>query len=163
MLILGDHGRHEHVGDTAIEKQVGHFLTPLFIWIDDSLRTAGNYRPRTVSAVASQVDVTPTILAMNGLMPQAAPFVGRDISCLLVRDCVQDNFAYVISPYGDEVIGLVDEKGILLFGLRTHVLTHLDFRLIPTDLNSSQRSDQICDIVSFTASTESAIWCSIVI
>jgi phosphoglycerol transferase MdoB-like AlkP superfamily enzyme len=135
VFILGDHGRHEHVGNTSIEKQAGHFLSPLFIWIDDSLRTADNYRPRTVSAVASQVDVTPTILAMNGLMPQFAPFLGRDISCLLVMDCVQDNFAYLISPYGDEVIGLADQQGILLYGLRTKVLTHVDLRLAPTETN----------------------------
>jgi sulfatase-like protein len=143
VLILGDHGRHEHVGNTAIEKQVGHFLTPLFIWMDDSLRKLGTYRPRTVSAVASQIDVTPTILAMNGLMPRVAPFLGRDISCLLMEDCVADNFAYLISPYGDEVVGLADQKGILLYGLRTKALTHISLGLTPTDLAVSEISDQI--------------------
>jgi phosphoglycerol transferase MdoB-like AlkP superfamily enzyme len=143
VLILGDHGRHEHVGHTAIEKQVGHFMTPLFIWMDDSLRTAGTYRPRTVSAIASQIDVMPTILAMNGLTPRVAPFLGRDVSCLLVRDCMEDNFAYLISPYGDEVIGLVDQKGILLYGLRTKILTQVDLHLAPIDLASSETNEWI--------------------
>ena len=133
VFILGDHGRHEHEGETAVEKQIGHFLTPLFMWMDDSLRTQSNYRPRAVSSIASQVDLMPTILAMNGLTPKVAPFLGRDISCLLVRDCVQDNFAYLISPYGDEVIGLADQRGILLYGLRTKLLTHVDLSLRETD------------------------------
>jgi hypothetical protein len=129
VFILGDHGRHEHVGETAIEKQVGHFLTPLFVWMDPSLRTPDNYRPRTVTTVASQVDLTPTILAMNGLMPRLTPFLGQDISCLLVADCLQDNFAFLISPYGDEAIGLADRDGILLYGLRTQALTRVSLRL----------------------------------
>ena len=145
VYILGDHGRHEHVGDTAVEKQVGHFLTPLFIWMDDSLRASAAYHPRTVSVVASQVDVTPTILAMNGLMPQVTSFLGQDVSCLLVRDCLQDNFAYLISPYGDEVVGLADQKGILLYGLRTKMLTHVDLGLGTTDITSSQTRSRIDD------------------
>ncbi|HEY7531836.1 MAG TPA: LTA synthase family protein, partial [Nitrospiraceae bacterium] len=134
VFMFGDHGRHEHVGDTAIEKQVGHFLTPLYLWMDDSLRTPATYHPRSVTTVASQVDITPTILAMNGLMPDIAPFLGQDLSCLLVRDCIQDNFAYLISPYGDEVIGLADQKGILLYGLRTEMLTHVNLALGSLDL-----------------------------
>jgi hypothetical protein len=80
---------------------------------------------------------------MNGLMPHVAPFLGRDISCLLVRDCLEDNFAYLISPYGDEVIGLVDQKGILLYGLRTKVLSHVDLRMAPIDVTSSQRNEEL--------------------
>jgi hypothetical protein len=133
------------VGDTAVEKQAGHFLTPLFIWMDDSLRTSATYHPRTVSVVASQVDVTPTILAMNGLMPQVTSFLGQDVSCLLVRDCLQDNFAYLISPYGDEVVGLADQEGILLYGLRTKTLTHIDLGLGTTDITSSQTRSRIED------------------
>jgi hypothetical protein len=129
VLILGDHARHEHVGETAVEKQAGHFLTPLFIWMDPSLRIRDNYHPRVVSTVASQVDLAPTILAMNGLNPRLAPFLGQDISCLLVEDCLQDNFAFLISPYGDEVIGLADRNGILLYGLRTQALTQASLGL----------------------------------
>lgn len=143
VFILGDHARHEHEGGTAIEKQLGHFLTPLFIWLDDSLRTPATYRPRTVSAVASQVDIMPTILAMNGLTPQVAPFLGQDMSCLLVRDCLQDNVAYLISPYGDEVIGLADQKGILVYGLRTEVLTHVDLEIRNTNFNPLQTDPRL--------------------
>ncbi len=145
VYILGDHGRHEHVGDTAVEKQVGHFMTPLYIWMDNSLRTPATYRPRTVSSVASQVDVTPTILAMNGLMPSMVPFLGQDVSCLLVQDCLSDNFAYLISPYGDEVVGLADRDGVLLYGLRTKMLTHVDLRLRVSDLTSSQEGSWVED------------------
>ncbi|HET6676450.1 MAG TPA: LTA synthase family protein, partial [Nitrospiraceae bacterium] len=55
VFILGDHGRHEAVGDTEFEKKVGHFASPLLIWMDESLRAEARYSPRTVSAVASQV------------------------------------------------------------------------------------------------------------
>jgi hypothetical protein len=63
VLVLGDHGRHEPVGHTDIERKAGHFASPLFVWMDESLRSPATYRPRTVSAVASQVDVAPTLLA----------------------------------------------------------------------------------------------------
>jgi phosphoglycerol transferase MdoB-like AlkP superfamily enzyme len=63
---LGDHGRHEPVGSSDIERKAGHFASPLFIWMDESLRTPATYRPRTVSTIASQVDVAPTLLALNG-------------------------------------------------------------------------------------------------
>jgi len=65
------------------------------------------------------------------------------VSCLLVRDCMEDNFAYLISPYGDEVIGLVDQKGILLYGLRTKILTQVDLHLAPIDLASSETNEWI--------------------
>jgi arylsulfatase A-like enzyme len=65
VLILGDHGRHEEVGQTDFEKQAGHFITPLFLWVDDTLREPVTYRPRTVTAVASQVDLLPTILGLK--------------------------------------------------------------------------------------------------
>jgi len=55
LFTLGDHGRHERVGSTDLERQVGHFMSPLFIWMDESLRSPSTYRPRIVRAVASQV------------------------------------------------------------------------------------------------------------
>jgi hypothetical protein len=76
-------------------------------------------------------------------MPQVTAFLGQDVSCLLVRDCLQDNFAYLISPYGDEVVGLADREGILLYGLRTKTLTHVDLQLETTDLTSLQTRPRI--------------------
>ncbi len=62
-----------------------------------------------------------------------------------MRDCLQENFAYLISPYGDEVVGLADREGILLYGLRTKMLTHVDLRLGVPDLTSSQEGSWMED------------------
>ncbi len=121
VFILGDHGRHEVVGRNELEQQAGHFMAPLFIWMDESLRTPETFRPRSVTAVASQVDLVPTIVAMNGLMPRVSPFLGQDLSCLLTRDCLDDNFAFLTSVY-DDLIGLADSEGLLLYSLRTEKL-----------------------------------------
>jgi len=128
VVILGDHGRHEKVGQTDLEKQVGHFMSPLYIWMDESLREPGLYRPRTVTAVASQVDLLPTILALNGATPRLSPSLGRDLSCLLLSDCLQDNVAFLSSVY-DDLIGLADRDGILLYSLRSHMLRRADLDL----------------------------------
>jgi len=128
VVILGDHGRHEKVGQTDLEKQVGHFMSPLYIWIDESLREPGLYRPRTVTAVASQVDLLPTLLALNGATPRLSPSLGRDLSCLLLSDCLQDNVAFLSSVY-DDLIGLADQDGLLLYSLRSHALRRTDLDL----------------------------------
>jgi hypothetical protein len=128
VLILGDHGRHEKVGQTDFEKQAGHFMTPLFLWVDDTLREPGTYRPRTVTAVASQVDLLPTILGLNGVAPRLSPSVGHDLSCLLVSDCVQDNIAFLSSVY-DDLIGLADREGLILYSLRSEALRQADLDL----------------------------------
>ena len=129
VFILGDHGRHEHLGKEALEQQVGHFLTPLYVWVAPSLRAQIPIRPRTVPTVASQVDLPPTILSMVGGLPADTPFLGQDLSCLLMGDCLRDNFAFLISPYGDEVIGFADQSGLLLYGLRTEAFTWSDLTL----------------------------------
>ncbi len=121
LFILGDHGRHELVGQTDVERSVGHFAAPLLVWMDESLRTPETYRPRTVSTIASQVDIMPTALAMNGLMPAAAPFAGRDLSCALVRDCLRDHVAYLTSVY-DNLVGLATQDGIFLYSFRMETL-----------------------------------------
>ena len=126
LIILGDHGRHEQIGRTDGEKAMGHFMTPLFIWLDDSLREGMPRYPRTVSVVASQIDLAPTILALNGLTPPVAPFLGRDLSCLLVSDCLDDNEAYLTSAY-DDTIGLVDHHGLSFYSLRRQVFSQMDF------------------------------------
>jgi phosphoglycerol transferase MdoB-like AlkP superfamily enzyme len=125
VFILGDHGRHENVGSTEFERQVGHFASPLLIWMDDSLREKSRSRPRTVSAVASQVDLLPTILSLNGIAQRMTPSLGRDLTCLFVQDCLQDNFAFLTSMY-DDAIGFVTSEGILVYSLRTERLTKAD-------------------------------------
>jgi phosphoglycerol transferase MdoB-like AlkP superfamily enzyme len=131
VMILGDHGRHEKVGQTDLEKQVGHFMSPLYIWMDENLREPGRYHPRTVTAVASQVDLLPTILALNGVTPRLSPSLGRDLSCLLQSDCLQDNVAFLSSVY-DDLIGLADRDGLLLYSLRSHTLRRSDLDLKET-------------------------------
>ena len=118
VLVLGDHGRHGKFGRTDAEVKIGNFLAPLFVWMDESPALRTTLRPRTVSMVASQVDLPPTILSLTGLMPALAPFVGRDLSCALTRDCQKDNVAY-LSNAGENLIGLVDPDGIWLYPLRT--------------------------------------------
>ena len=128
VFVLGDHGRHEPIGRNEQEKQVGHFLSPLFIWVDGSLRSASNFKPRTVGAIASQVDLMPTILGMNGLLPRVSPFLGRDMSCALSVECQDDNTAFLTSAY-DDMIGLVDREGILSYSFRTETIAQADLNL----------------------------------
>ena len=139
VMILGDHGRHEKIGQTDLEKQVGHFMTPLLIWVDESLRAPGGYRPRTVTAVASQVDVLPTILALNNVTPRLSPSLGHDLSCLFRSECLEDNAAFLTSVY-DDVIGIADRDGLLLYSLRSQTLRRADLDLnepaVPVDVTN---------------------------
>jgi len=128
VLVLGDHARHETVGQTDFERQAGHFMTPLYIWVDESLRAPGAYQPRTVTTVASQVDVLPTILGLNGAAPRVSVSLGRDLSCLLRSDCVENNVAFLSSVY-DDLIGLADSDGLLLYSLRSRTLRRADLDL----------------------------------
>ncbi|QOJ36633.1 MAG: LTA synthase family protein [Nitrospira sp.] len=118
VVILGDHGRHEQVGRTELDRKAGHFASSLFVWMDESLRTPETYRPRTVSTVASQVDIAPTLLALNGLMPATVAFAGTDLTCTLVRDCLPDHIAYLTSVY-DNLVGLAGRDGLLLYSFLT--------------------------------------------
>jgi len=128
VFILGDHGRHEMKGKSQPEQHLGHFMSPLFVWLDPSLRTPANYRPRVVSAVASQVDLAPTILALNGIAPHVSALLGHDLSCILVRDCGEDNVAYLSSVYSD-VIALADKAGFLVYALPSGELYETDLAL----------------------------------
>jgi len=128
VLILGDHGRHEPIGRTDQEKLIGHFLSPLFIWVDGSLRSAANFKPRTIGTIASQVDLEPTILGMNGLLPRVSPFLGRDVSCALAAGCPEDGHAFFSSAY-DDLIGLADRDGILFYSFRTEMLGQAELSL----------------------------------
>jgi hypothetical protein len=146
VVVLGDHGRHEPVGSSDVERKAGHFASPLFIWMDESLRTPATYRPRTVSAIASQVDVAPTLLALNGLMPAVASFAGHDLTCLLVRDCLPDQVAYLTSVY-DNLVGLASAEGLLLYSFPTETFQDvtLTFELMPEDQAGGRRPSSTRD------------------
>lgn len=133
VLVLGDHGRHEPIGETSLEQEVGHFMTPLFIWLDEPLRSLQTFRPRAVVGVASQVDLAPTLLGLNRLTPRISPFLGRDISCALVTDCLHDNLAFLSSVY-DDLIGLADQDGLWLYSFRRGSF----FRVDPAFLNGAR-------------------------
>jgi phosphoglycerol transferase MdoB-like AlkP superfamily enzyme len=103
-------------------------MAPLFIWVDESLHAPKMFHSRVVSTVASQVDLAPTILVLNGLTPRRVPFLGRDLSCLLGGDCLQDNLAYMNSV-DDDLIALADRHGISLYLLRTEAFYQTDLKL----------------------------------
>ncbi|MBI4003322.1 MAG: LTA synthase family protein [Nitrospira defluvii] len=140
VVIVGDHGRHEQVGRTELERKAGHFASALFIWMDESLRTPATYRPRAVATIASQVDVAPTLLALNGLMPAMAPFAGRDLTCALVEDCLPDHVAYLTSVY-DNLVGLASREGLLLYSFQTETFQEADltFEALPEEPPGERR------------------------
>jgi hypothetical protein len=128
VLILGDHGRSAGVGQTDPERQMSYFLAPLFIWVDESLDHAETFRPLVVKEIASQTDIAPTILGMNGLTPRVAPFLGRDLTCVVVkRDCLRENVAFLKSGR-HSVIGLADRYGILLHSVQRGSWLDLDHK-----------------------------------
>ena len=150
VVIVGDHGRHESVGSTEVERKTGHFASPMLIWMDESLRTPATYRPRTVSTVASHVDVAPTLLALNGIVPAMAPFTGHDLSCLLVKDCLPDQVAYLTSVY-DNLVGLATRDGILLYSFLTERFEEASLALEPL-------TQQLKDVPSLTATRSRDLW-----
>jgi phosphoglycerol transferase MdoB-like AlkP superfamily enzyme len=126
VFVLGDHGRHEVIGKTADELWLGHHLTPLYVWLPSALRPAIGFRPRHVDTVASQVDLTPTILALTGLLPPVAPFVGKDLSCVLGSDCRPDNQAALLTSHS---AALARNGKILAYGLKSGLLREMDLAL----------------------------------
>ena len=125
VVLLGDHGRHERVARTDVENAAGHFDAPLAIWLDPSLRSAGGYRPRGVSGLASQLDLPPTILALAGLTPRLSSFVGRDLSCALATDCLSDRAVYLSEVY-EPGAGIADAEGFWFYGFASRALSHID-------------------------------------
>ncbi len=139
VVIIGDHGRHESVGSTDVERKLGHFASPMLIWMDESLRTPATYRSRAVSTIASHVDVAPTLLALTGALPPVAPFAGQDLTCVLVRDCLPDQAAYLTSVY-DNLVGLASRDGILLYSFLTERVEEatLTFEPLPAGPDGSR-------------------------
>jgi len=126
VLVLGDHGRHEVLGRSPDERWLGHHLTPLYVWMAPGLRAATGSRPRRVDTVASHVDLTPTILALTGLAPRLAPFMGADLSCVIVADCRPDTQAVLLTSH---TVGLVGGGRILAYGIKTGRLREVDLAL----------------------------------
>ena len=128
VFVLGDHGRHERIARNDTENAAGHFNVPLAVWLDPSLRAASVYRPRAVSGLVSQLDITPTILGLAGLTPRVSSFGGRDVSCALAADCLSDRPAYLSEVY-EEGAGLADRDGFWFYGFARHSLDHIDLSL----------------------------------
>ncbi len=129
VLILGDHGRHESIDAGQLAQHAaGHFLSPLAIWLHPSLRADAGYRPRAVPGLASQVDLTPTVLALAGLTPRVSAFAGRDLSCTLARDCVPERTLYISDVY-DNFVGIVDREGFWFYSLNYAGVEHTDLKL----------------------------------
>ena len=129
VLVLGDHGRHESIDAGQLAQHAaGHFLSPLAIWLHPSLRTDAGYRPRAVPGLASQVDLTPTILGLAGLTPRLSPFAGQDLSCAIVRDCVPERPLFISDVY-DNFVGMVDRDGFWFYSLNYPGVEHTDLKL----------------------------------
>jgi arylsulfatase A-like enzyme len=100
-------------------------MVPLGIWLDPSLRIPSRYRPRVVSSLVSQVDLTPTILGLAGLTPRLSSFVGRDVSCALFADCLSDRPVY-LSSTKDYSAGIADRDGFWFYSFHTRTVEHTD-------------------------------------
>ena len=126
VFILGDHGSHAPIGNSDVQRWGGHFTTPLFIWVDESLRSSMTYRPRSTQMVASQVDITPTVLGLTGLTPQLSPHMGQDLSCALAAECLEDNWAYL---RGWGRMGLAERTGLTVFTTEGQSCQQTDLRV----------------------------------
>ena len=149
VLVLGDHGRHESIDAGQLAQHAaGHFLSPLAIWIDPSLR-GDAYRPRVVPGLASQVDLAPTILGLAGLTPRVSSFAGLDISCALAADCLPERTVFISDIY-DNFVGVVDREGFWFYSLNYPGVERTDLalkgvtpRTPPGDPSVAARVEQI--------------------
>jgi hypothetical protein len=62
---------------------------------------------------------------MTGMGQESSPFVGHDLSCLFIGDCLSDNTAYLTSVY-DDLIGLATKDNIWLYSFRKSQLYWTD-------------------------------------
>jgi arylsulfatase A-like enzyme len=166
VLILGDHGRHERLSRDDTENAAGHFNVPLIVWLDPSLRAPSVYRPRMAAGMVSQLDITPTILALAGLTPRLSSFGGRDVSCALAGDCLADRVAYLSEVYV-EGAGLADRDGFWFYSFAQRHVDHIDLamagparRLADDDPAAMPRIERILALY-VTANTlieQNALW-----
>ena len=149
VLILGDHGRHEGIGGSDAAARGSHFLVPFYIWIDPSLETELPARAELVTDIASQVDIGPTILAMNNLTPKLSPFLGQDLSCVLNTNCLANNIAYISGAH-DDAIGIVNKDFMWLyrFKVKTFFRTRLDGQYPEKDQTFPDSSSEFTDVNS---------------
>jgi hypothetical protein len=126
VLLLGDHGRHEVFEQTRDEPWLGHHLTRLYVWLPPALRAAVGFRPRVVPTVASQIDLAPTILGVTGLAPRLSPFMGADLSCVIVADCRPEHEAALLTSHS---VALVGGGRIFAYGLHNGRLREMDLAL----------------------------------
>lgn len=149
VLVLGDHGRHEGIGASDPAARGSHFMVPFYIWIDPSLELGIPTRTKIISHIASQVDIGPTILAMNNLTPTMAPFLGQDLSCAFHTDCLANNVAFVSGAH-DDAIGLVNQDFMWLyrFKIKTFFRTRLDGQYPEQDQTFSEFGPEFTDINS---------------
>jgi Sulfatase len=149
VLVLGDHGRHEGIGGSDPAARGSHFLVPFYVWIDPSLESEIPTRIKTISHIASQVDIGPTILAMNNLTPPVAPFLGQDVSCAFHTDCLDGNIAYLSGAH-DDSIGIANQDFMWLyrFKIQTFFRTRLDGQYPEQDQTFSESGPEFTDINS---------------
>jgi arylsulfatase A-like enzyme len=81
-----------------------------------------------VSGIASQLDLTPTILALAGLPPRLSSFAGRDVSCALCADCLPARSAYLSAVY-EPGAGVADADGFWFYLFHSRALQHVDLAL----------------------------------
>jgi Sulfatase len=140
LFVLGDHGSHARLGNSDVQRWGGHFTTPLFIWMDESLRSSMNYRPRVARMVTSQVDVTPTILGLTGLTPNLSPHMGQDLRCALATECLGDNWAYL---RGWGRMGLAERTGLTVVSLEGQSCQQTDLQLQLESERSCSSDDDV--------------------
>jgi phosphoglycerol transferase MdoB-like AlkP superfamily enzyme len=126
VLVLGDHGRHEVLGRSSDERWLGHHLTRLYVWMPPALRATTGFRARRVETVVSHVDLAPTLLGLLGLAPRLSPFMGADLSCVIVADCRPQRDAVLLTSHS---AGLVAGGRILTYNLKARRLRDMTLTL----------------------------------
>jgi len=126
VLVLGDHGRHEVLSRSPDERWLGHHLTRLYVWMPPARRAATGFRPRRVDTIASQIDLAPTILALTGVPTRLSPFMGGDVSCVILADCRPEREAVLLTSHSAALVG---GGRILTYGLKSGRVRDMDLAL----------------------------------
>ena len=74
------------------------------------------------------------------MSPAVSSFAVHDLTCLLVRDCLPDQVAYLTSVY-DNLVGLASREGLLLYSFLTETFQEatLTFELMPEGESGQRR------------------------